>query len=81
MGGFPFCVKRPRMNIFFFCLLTWRLGRIILLIWGSFIPSIYYGFAEDMEWVRVYWSMVSLDFIFEKRICAESLATKKWCNQ
>jgi hypothetical protein len=37
-------------------------SRIILLIWGSFIPSIYYGFAEDMEWVRVYWSMVSLDF-------------------
>ena len=31
---------------------------IILLIWGSFIPSIYYGFAEDMEWVRLYWSMV-----------------------
>lgn len=36
-----------------------RESRIILLIWGSFIPSIYYGFAEDMEWVRVYWSMVS----------------------
>ena len=39
-------------------------NRIILLIWGSFIPSIYYGFAEDMEWVRVYWSMVSLEICF-----------------
>lgn len=47
-------------------LLTPGLSRIILLIWGSFIPSIYYGFAEDMEWVRVYWSMVScfLRFLF-----------------
>lgn len=36
-----------------------RKRRIILLIWGSFIPSIHYGFAEDIEWVRVYWSMVS----------------------
>lgn len=35
------------------------MNRIVLLIWGSFIPSIYYGFAEDMEWVTVYWTMVS----------------------
>lgn len=30
-----------------------------MLIWGSFVPSVYYGFAGQMEWVRVYWSMVS----------------------
>jgi predicted membrane channel-forming protein YqfA (hemolysin III family) len=35
--------------------------RIILLIWGSFIPSIFYGFGGDMEMVRVYWVMVSLN--------------------
>jgi hypothetical protein len=33
--------------------------RIVLLIWGSFIPSIFYGFGGDMEMVRVYWAMVS----------------------
>jgi adiponectin receptor len=31
----------------------------VLLIWGSFIPSIFYGFGGDMEMVRVYWVMVS----------------------
>lgn len=32
---------------------------IIFLIWGSFIPSIYYGFSVEPKLVRVYWSMVS----------------------
>ena len=36
--------------------------RIILLIWGSFIPSIFYGFGGDMEMVKIYWVMVSFDF-------------------
>lgn len=50
-------------NIFFGFVADMELvDRIILLIWGSFIPSIFYGFAEDMEWVKVYWSMVSLGF-------------------
>jgi adiponectin receptor len=31
---------------------------IVFLIWGSFIPSIYYGFQGDVFWVRTYWSMV-----------------------
>ncbi|KAL1583124.1 hypothetical protein WHR41_08258 [Cladosporium halotolerans] len=32
---------------------------IVVLIWGSFVPSVYYGFAGQMEWVRVYWSMIT----------------------
>ncbi|KAI5361007.1 hypothetical protein Slin14017_G091820 [Septoria linicola] len=32
---------------------------IIFLIWGSFIPSIYYGFAAEPRLVRVYWSMIT----------------------
>ena len=31
---------------------------IIFLIWGSFIPSIFYGFAAEPKLIRVYWSMV-----------------------
>lgn len=33
---------------------------IVSLIWGSFVPSIYYGFQGDVFWVRTYWSMVRL---------------------
>ncbi|TKA71704.1 hypothetical protein B0A55_07149 [Friedmanniomyces simplex] len=32
---------------------------IIFLIWGSFIPSIYYGFSAEPELVRLYWSMIT----------------------
>ncbi|GIZ38490.1 hypothetical protein CKM354_000190700 [Cercospora kikuchii] len=32
---------------------------IIFLIWGSFIPSIYYGFAREEALRRVYWSMIT----------------------
>ncbi|CAK3921042.1 related to membrane s, contain hemolysin III domain [Lecanosticta acicola] len=32
---------------------------IIFLEWGSFIPSIYYGFASDPGLVKVYWSMIT----------------------
>jgi adiponectin receptor len=32
---------------------------IILLIWGSFVPSIYYGFAQHPRLVRLYWSMIT----------------------
>ena len=31
---------------------------IVLLIWGSFIPSIYYGFHQDVALIRTYWTMV-----------------------
>lgn len=32
---------------------------IVCLIWGSFIPSIFYGFAREPGYIAVYWSMVS----------------------
>lgn len=32
---------------------------IILLIWGSFVPSIYYGFGSERGLVKTYWTMVS----------------------
>lgn len=38
---------------------------IIFLIWGSFIPSIYYGFAADPKLIQVYWSMVGWDVSWE----------------
>jgi len=31
---------------------------IILLIWGSFVPSIYYGFGCHPQWINTYWTMV-----------------------
>lgn len=31
---------------------------IVLLIWGSFVPSIYYGFSAEPGLVRLYWTMV-----------------------
>ena len=32
---------------------------IIFLIWGSFVPSIYYGFSAEPRLIHTYWSMVS----------------------
>jgi adiponectin receptor len=32
---------------------------IVVLIWGSFVPSIYYGFSAEPGLIRLYWSMVS----------------------
>lgn len=32
---------------------------IIILIWGSFIPSIYYGFHNDVRMIRTYWAMIT----------------------
>ena len=31
---------------------------IVFLIWGSFIPSIFYGFSSEPTLVRLYWTMV-----------------------
>lgn len=33
---------------------------IVLLIWGSFIPSINYGFSTEPSLIRLYWTMVGL---------------------
>jgi adiponectin receptor len=33
---------------------------IVFLIWGSFIPVLYYGFQEDVELMKTYWAMVSI---------------------
>lgn len=33
---------------------------IVCLIWGSFVPSIYYGFATHVTLRWIYWCMVSL---------------------
>lgn len=32
---------------------------IVFLIWGSFIPSLYYGFQERPDLIRVYWTMIT----------------------
>ena len=32
---------------------------IIFLIWGSFVPSIFYGFSAEPQLIYTYWSMVS----------------------
>jgi adiponectin receptor len=33
---------------------------IVFLIWGSFIPVLYYGFQDDPQLMQTYWAMVSL---------------------
>lgn len=32
---------------------------IVVLIWGSFIPSIYYGFSAEPQLIRLYWAMIT----------------------
>jgi adiponectin receptor len=32
---------------------------IVVLIWGSFIPSVYYGFSSEPGLIRVYWTMIT----------------------
>jgi len=41
---------------------------IVFLIWGSFIPVLYYGFREEPELRRTYWAMVSLSVISQEEI-------------
>lgn len=31
---------------------------IVVMIWGSFVPCIYYGFSDEPGLVRLYWTMV-----------------------
>lgn len=40
---------------------------IVVLIWGSFVPSLWYGFSCEKGLRGVYWGMVS--FFFRVRIC------------
>lgn len=39
---------------------------IVFLIWGSFIPSIYYGFSADPHLIQLYWAMVR-EWRFQKK--------------
>lgn len=39
---------------------------IIFLIWGSFIPAIYYGFSAEPKLVRLYWTMVCSSSWFQE---------------
>ncbi|KAF2818992.1 HlyIII-domain-containing protein [Ophiobolus disseminans] len=32
---------------------------IVLLIWGSFVPVVFYGFQRDPELMRRYWAMIT----------------------
>lgn len=32
---------------------------IVVLIWGSFVPSIYYGFSSEPGLIRTYWAMIT----------------------
>ena len=32
---------------------------VVILMWGSTIPSVYYGFYCDPELQKLYWSVVS----------------------
>ncbi|EME88842.1 uncharacterized protein MYCFIDRAFT_35624 [Pseudocercospora fijiensis CIRAD86] len=32
---------------------------IVFLIWGSFIPSIFYGFSAEPHLINLYWSMIT----------------------
>lgn len=32
---------------------------IIFLIWGSFIPSIFYGFSAEPSLIHIYWTMIT----------------------
>ncbi len=33
---------------------------IVALIWGSFVPSIYYGFRDEVVLAKTYWSMITV---------------------
>ncbi|KAF2235491.1 HlyIII-domain-containing protein [Viridothelium virens] len=32
---------------------------IVALIWGSFVPTVYYGFRDDVQLMKVYWTMIT----------------------
>jgi adiponectin receptor len=41
---------------------------IVFLIWGSFIPVLYYGFQEDQELMKTYWAMVSKTILYKHHV-------------
>ena len=45
---------------------------IVSLIWGSFVPSIYYGFQGRADLVRLYWAMVRPSPCLASRLTARS---------
>lgn len=52
---------------------------IIFLIWGSFIPSIYYGFQEEPRLIRTYWTMITTIGAGCAAVCvAPFFAGSKW---
>lgn len=32
---------------------------IVFLIWGSFVPTLYYGFQADVRLIKFYWTMIT----------------------
>lgn len=38
---------------------------IVLLMWGSTIPTVYYGFYRDQHLQRCYWAMVSQGLLWD----------------
>lgn len=42
---------------------------IALMIWGSFIPSVYYGFWCDAQLRMIYWAMVSVVLLERLLLC------------
>ncbi|EOD49944.1 putative hemolysin-iii channel protein [Neofusicoccum parvum UCRNP2] len=47
---------------------------IVFLIWGSFVPSVYYGLLEHPSYVRFYWVMITTNGI----ACATASALDKF---
>jgi len=50
---------------------------IVLLMWGSAIPSVYYGFHNDPHLQKVYWAMVCSQihlFTYPFSICKQMLS-------
>jgi adiponectin receptor len=44
---------------------------IVFLIWGSFIPVLYYGFQDDPRLMQTYWGMVS------RRVCRRRMTCSR----
>ncbi|KAF1812790.1 HlyIII-domain-containing protein [Eremomyces bilateralis CBS 781.70] len=49
---------------------------IVFLIWGSFIPSIYYGFREHPRLIKTYWVMITTI----SACCAEVVMSPKFAS-
>ncbi|KAK7516628.1 hemolysin-III related-domain-containing protein [Phyllosticta citriasiana] len=47
---------------------------IVFLIWGSFIPSVYYGLLEHPDRVRFYWIMITTNSL----VCAIAAVSERF---